>query len=314
MGEFDIDRIVDLLDSGEFLWTDLCWCQGMAGWAPLANLRSEVAAAKAFPPVAAMPAAVSSGRRPRQPVAGAPVAAPKSSAGSGGWWWIVAGVSLGALIGLLTTHFFPTVVQIDRPVDRVVEKIVEKPVEVVRVVEKRVDVPAALNSSQAEAILFHQRLQDMKSHKDGPRLLKVSNSVKVFASFSGDGAYAVSSGLVTSRVESAFRRQGFKVLTRESEEAPYSVVRVRGNMLNTDISGTSIVSGSYEVSIQQFVTYFNPFNDMSDRLMPIKSEEVTLYEYSGAFIYGRTNFRSIPEVFEKAAEQAANALRKAYDN
>jgi hypothetical protein len=314
MGEFDIDRIVDLLDSGEFLWTDLCWCQGMSGWTPLANLRSEVAAAKAFPPVAAMPGPVATGRRTRQSAAGPTVAIQKSAAGFAAWWWVVAGVSLGALIGLLTTHFFPTVVQVDRPVDRVVEKIVEKPVEVVRVVEKRVDVPAALNSSQAEAILFHQRLQDMKSHKDGPRLLKVSNSVKVFASFSGDGAYAVSSGLVTSRVESAFRRQGFKVLTRESEEAPYSVVRVRGNMLNTDISGTSIVSGSYEVSIQQFVTYFNPFNDMSDRLMPIKSEEVTLYEYSGAFIYGRTNFRSIPEVFEKAAEQAANALRKAYDN
>jgi len=311
IGEYDIDRIVELLDSGEFLWTDLCWAQGMAAWAPLSNLRAEVAAVKAFPASAAMPTPVASGRR-RMQAPTAQMAAPQTKAPSvAGWVWIVGGVTLGALVGLLTTHLFPNVVTVDRPV----EKIVEKPIEVIRTVEKRVEIPAALTSEQMEAVSFHQRLQDIKSHKSGPRLLKVSKSVKVLVNITGEGAFSVSSSLVATKVENAFRNQGFKILTADSEEILYNSVVVRGRLLKTELASESvIVSGEYAVEIRQFVTYINPFDDMSNTNMTIKSEELTLWEYSGAFIYGRTNFRLIPDAYETAAQQAANELRKAYDN
>jgi hypothetical protein len=182
MGEFDIDRIVELLDSGEFLWTDLCWTQGMSGWAPLTQLRGAVAAAKAFPPVAAMAVPVASGRRRAQPPM--PQASPSqvTSSSVAGWGWIAGGVILGAVVGLLITYLFPNVVMVDRPVDRVVEK----PVEVVRFVEKRVEVPAVLSSEQQNAITFYSRFYDFPKHKRGSRLFGVSDRVKIITDFNGD--------------------------------------------------------------------------------------------------------------------------------
>ncbi len=312
MGEFDIDRIVDLLDSGEFLWTDLCWHQRMSGWTPLANLRSEIAAAKAFPPVAAMPAAVASGRRPRQPAAGAPVAAPMNAAGSGGWWWVVAGVSSGALIGLLTAHFFPTVVQ----VDKLVEKVIEKPVEVVRVVEKRVDVPAELTDQQKASITFARRLFDPKQRKSGVSLFKISDRVKVIGGLSGSGASLVSEGRVLAKVESAFRNQGFKVLSNESKEYPYTVVRVGGVYLENKSGNDSVlgVSGSYEIELLQPLICFSPDDTSGPDGCVIKIGNVVIYGRSGALNYGVNNIAKIPEVYEGIAEEAANDLRKAQDN
>ena len=313
MGEFDIDRIVDLLDSGEFLWTDLCWCQGMAGWAPLANLRSEVAAAKAFPPVAAMPAPVASGRRPRQPVAGPTVAAPKVAAGSAGWWWAVAGISLGALIGLLTTHFFPTVVQVDRPVDRVVEKIVDRPVEVVRTVEKE----ARLTSEQRNALAFVDRILEGKDTKLGITLFKLSDKVKVISRVGGDGSSNPALSVVPARVESVFRRYGFRVLSADSEDYPFTIVYVGGVILqNTDSSTgrTTSLSGFQSVALAQPVVYFSTYDEIGSSSMPIKKANITLYEKRGSFNYGSSYLTKIPDLYEKSAEMAAAELRKAQDN
>ncbi len=312
MGEFDIDRIVDLLDSGEFLWTDLCWRQGMSGWTPLANLRSEVAAAKAFPPVAAMPAPVASGRRPRQPVAGPMVAAPKAAAGSAGWWWVVAGISLGALIGLLTTHFFPTVVQ----VEKLVEKVVEKPVEVVRVVEKRVDVPAELTAEQAAAVVFNRRLLDPVQERADIRLFKLSDKVKVFYNIEGSGADRLSSGLIIARVEAAFRRQGFKVLTKDSMDYPYSVVSVGGVFLEEKWRDGNVVgvSGSYALEIYQPMVCFNPYDTSGPDRRMIMEGNVRIYEKAGSLNYGISNVPNITSVYERLAEEGANDLRKAQDN
>ena len=51
----------------------------------------------------------------------------------------MGGVTLGALVGLLTTHPFPNVVQVDLPfektVEKIVERVVDRPVEVIRTVE-----------------------------------------------------------------------------------------------------------------------------------------------------------------------------------
>jgi hypothetical protein len=314
MGEYDIDRVVELLDSGEFLWTDLCWTQGMAGWAPLSALRGEIAAAKAFPPVAAAAAPVASGRRLRQAPPAQPAASQANAPAASGWAWVVGGVTLGALVGLLTAHLFPNVVEVDRPVEKIVEKIVDRPVEVIRTVERRVDVPAALSAEQKAAEVFFRRFFDFNEHKKGNALFKVSNRVKVFTNFSGDGKYAVSEGLVRAKVESVFRSQGFKVLTEDSKESPYSIIDINGNILDSGSRPGISVSGSYSIEISQFVHFMSSSDDASPSTMVIKDAELTLYRKGGVLIYGSQHFGDIPEAYEKFAQQAAGELRKAYDN
>jgi hypothetical protein len=315
MGEFDIDRIVELLDSGEFLWTDLCWTQGMSGWAPLTQLRGAVAAAKAFPPVAAMPVPVASGRR-RVPPAPALVSSPQaspshvSSAGVAGWGWIAGGVTLGAIVGLLTTYLFPNVVTVDRPVDR----IVEKPVEVVRTVVKRVEVPAVLSSEQQKAITFYSRFHDFANHKKDSRLFGISNRVKVITDFNGDGMYSVSEANLKVKVESAFRSQGFKILSQGSEEYPYSVVRVVGNVIDSGISPRGAVVGACGIEILQTVTYLNTFDRSEPADVEIKTRDVVLFSHWGSFFFGRTRFNEIADSYVILAEEAAGELRKASDN
>jgi hypothetical protein len=260
-----------------------------------------------------MPAPVASGRRPRQPAAGAPVAAPKAAAGSAGWWWVVAGISLGALIGLLTTHFFPTVVQVDRPVDRVVEKIVDRPVEVVRTVEKE----ARLTSEQRNALAFVDRILEGKDTKLGITLFKLSDKVKVISRVGGDGSSNPALSVVPARVESVFRRYGFRVLSADSEDYPFTIVYVGGVILqNTDSSTgrTTSLSGFQSVALAQPVVYFSTYDEIGSSSMPIKKANITLYEKRGSFNYGSSYLTKIPDLYEKSAEMAAAELRKAQDN
>jgi hypothetical protein len=308
MGEYDIDRIVELLDSGEFLWTDLCWAQGMAGWAPLSNLRAEVAAAKAFPAAAAMPTPVASGRRRMQAPAAQTAAPQVSASGIAGWMWIVGGVTLGVLVGLLTTQLFPNIVQVDRPV----EKIVEKPVEVIRTVE----MASRLTSDQQAAIAFTNRLIDGKDLKVGVSLLKLSDKVKIINRIVGSGSAHSALSVVTARVESMFRQNGFKVLPLESEDYPYTIVYVGGVVLdNTDSNGrTTNLSGFHSVSMAQPITYFSTFDTIGSESMPIRKANMVLYEKRGAYYYGSNNFHKIPDLYDKSAEAAAAELRKAQDN
>ena len=310
MGEFDIDRIVELLDSGEFLWTDLCWTQGMSGWAPLTQLRGAVAAAKAFPPVAAMAVPVASGRRRAQPPM--PQASPSqvTSSSVAGWGWIAGGVILGAVVGLLITYLFPNVVMVDRPVDRVVEK----PVEVVRFVEKRVEVPAVLSSEQQKAEIFYSRFYDFAKHKKGSRLFGVSNRIKVFTYFNGSGMYAISEGHVKAKVETAFRSQGFRVLSEGSEEYPYSVIKVYGNLLDTGPPTGVTVSGAYGIEIFQSVTFLNSFDNAGPSDVVIKTQDLSLYGKWGSFFFGNQRFSEIVDAYVVLAEEAAGELRKANDN
>jgi hypothetical protein len=311
IGEYDIDRIVELLDSGEFLWTDLCWAQGMAAWAPLSNLRSEVAAVKAFPAAAAMPTPVASGRRRMQAPAAQTAAPQVSASGIAGWMWIVGGVTLGALVGLLTTHLFPNVVQVDRPV----EKIVEKPVEVIRTVEKIVDRKISLTDEQAEGLVLAARINDPTERKIGVRLFKLSNRVKVLYGVEGKGRSNVDSGTIVARVESAFRGHGFTVLPKDSKESPYSVVKVGGLFLETTASNGSVlsISGSYSVTIAQPLLALNPFDNSKAEFRTIKVGMVDLYTREGAIDYGANNFYKVPDVFARAAETCAEDLRKAQD-
>ena len=308
MGEYDIDRIVELLDSGEFLWTDLCWAQGMAAWAPLSNLRAEIAAVKAFPSSASMATPVASGRR-RMQVPTSQMAAPQAAAPSvAGWVWLVGGVTLGVLVGLLTTQLFPNIVQVDRPV----EKIVEKPVEVIRTVERA----SRLTSDQQTAIAFTNRLIDGKDLKVGVSLFKLSDKVKIINRIVGSGSAHSALSVVTARVESMFRQNGFKVLPLESEDYPYTIVYVGGVVLdNTDSNGrTTNLSGFHSVSMAQPITYFSTFDTIGSEGMPIRKTNMVLYEKRGAYYYGSSNFNKIPDLYSKSAEAAAAELRKAQDN
>jgi hypothetical protein len=251
---------------------------------------------------------VASGRR-RMQVPTSQMAAPQAAAPSvAGWVWLVGGVTLGVLVGLLTTQLFPNIVQVDRPV----EKIVEKPVEVIRTVERA----SRLTSDQQTAIAFTNRLIDGKDLKVGVSLFKLSDKVKIINRIVGSGSAHSALSVVTARVESMFRQNGFKVLPLESEDYPYTIVYVGGVVLdNTDSNGrTTNLSGFHSVSMAQPITYFSTFDTIGSESMPIRKANMVLYEKRGAYYYGSSNFNKIPDLYSKSAEAAAAELRKAQDN
>jgi hypothetical protein len=301
MGEFDIDRIVELLDSGEFLWTDLCWAQGMAGWGPLTGLRPEIAAAKAFPPVAAVPVPLASARRRAQPPV--PQASPSqaSSSSVAGWGWVAGGVTLGAIIGLLITYLFPNVVMVDRPVDR----IVEKPVEVVRTLEKRVEVPAMLSPSQIEAIDFARARNDANKREVGwaaTSMIPVFDKKVRVVVRSLVAEDAVSVDTVRARVESVLRRNGFQVIT-EADTSEFAGTILIASLKCADPKDTDQISGQLSLTVMQYVSLSGGGIQ--------KRAWVTTNDYDYTLHYGSLNFHKIPERFDDFAIRASNDLMKA---
>ncbi len=295
MGEFDIDRIVELLDSGEFLWTDLCWTQGMSGWAPLTQLRSEVAAAKAFPPVAAMPVPVTSGRR-RVPPAPALVSPPQAMGSNpSGWAWIAGGVTLGALVGLLATHLFP----------HVVEKVVDRPVEVIRTVEKRVEVPTALTAVQLEAIEFAKKKEDAFRREVGwgatSMVPVLDKKIRVIVISQADHS-VVGIELIRARVESVLRRNGFVVVS-ESDPIQSPSTVVIASLLCVDPKNENQLSGYVALEVKQcmFVA--------GGGIM--KQAWVSVTDYGMTIQYGRLNFHQVPGLFDDLAVRVSNDLLKA---
>jgi len=305
MGEYDIDRVVELLDSGEFLWTDLCWTQGMAGWTPLSALRGEIAAAKAFPPVAAPPAPVASGRRLRQAPPAQPAASQANAPAASGWAWVVGGVTLGALVGLLTAHLFPNVVEVERPVEKIVEKIVDRPVEVIRTVEKRVDVPAVLTAAQLEALDFVEKRDDALKREvgRGPTSMvpvfdkKIRVSVESQASSS-----AVSASAIRARVESVFRRSGFEVLS-DSNKDDFACTRIVASIDCLDHNEREQITGSVTLTVKQYGLF------AGGRIQ--KLAWVTMHRYGMSIQYGSSNFYKVPSLFDDFAVEASNDLLKA---
>ena len=301
MGEFDIDRVVELLDSGEFLWTDLCWAQGMAGWVPLTGLRAEVAAAKAFPPVAAVPAPVASGRRRVPPAPALVSPTPAMASKPSGWAWVAGGVTLGALVGLLTTHLFPQVVLVDRPV----EKIVDRPVEVIRTVEKRVEVPAALTAVQLEAIEFAKKKEDAFRREVGWEATSMvpvfDKKIRVIVSSQADqGAVSIES--IRARVESVLRRNGFVVVSESDPIQTPSTVMI-ASLLCADPKNEDQLSGHVGVEVKQYM--FVAGGGI------VKQAWVTVTDYGMAIQYGSLYFHQVPGLFDDLAVRASNDLLKA---
>ncbi len=306
MGEYDIDRIVELLDSGEFLWTDLCWMQGMSGWTPLTQLRGEVAAAKAFPPVVAMPVPLASGRRRAQPPVPHASPSPASSVFTG-WAWIAGGVTLGAIIGLLITYLFPTIVHVDKPVERIVEKPVEvlRTVEVIKDVEKRVEVPASLTAAQAEAIDFARMRDDANKRESGwgsTSMIPVHDKKVRVAVESQAAPDAVSVEAIRARVESVFRRNGFQVIA-ETDATEFAGTLVLASLKCADPKDTSRISGRLSLSVIQNVLLSGGGIQ--------KRAWVTMTDQGLTLQYGASSFHKIPELFDDLAVRASNDLMKA---
>jgi len=294
MGEFDIDRIVELLDAGEFFWTDLCWTEGMGGWEPLSSLRSEIAAAKAFPAfTTAAPAAA--GRRrmasPKAPSSGA------TRTHVAGWSWFVAGVSLGALVGLLTAQLFPEEVQ----VDRIVKKIVEKPVEVVRTVERRVEVPARLTGEQLEALEFAKARDDALRRDIGygaeSMVPVMDKKVRVIINCQADSE-VVSEAIIRSRIEAVLRRNGYTVLGRDVKDFASTFLVADINSANAKVRDR--FTGYIMLSVKQRCLV----NGGGIQ----KLAWVTMNQYGFAISYSSQHLHQIPSHYDDLAVKATDDL------
>jgi hypothetical protein len=301
MGEFDIDRIVDLLDSGEFLWSDLYWHQGMSGWLALANLQPEIVASKSFPTVAAIPSPQVSGRRRMQTI---PKAATHTTASSRtpGWWWILGGVLVGALVGLLCAHLFPKVVEVDRPV----EKVVEKPVEVVRTIERRVDVPVSLTKEQQEAIDYVKERDDAYLREVGigatAMVPVMEKKIKLFVEMDDVLKQSISEESIRARVEGAFRRNGFEVVDPK-DKSVFCNTRLTAEIFRADDKSTTQIAGVIRLKVAQYY--------IASGANVQKLVWFDVKKYESALMFGSNNYYKLPAHFEDYAVQAANDLSKA---
>ena len=307
-GEYDIDRIVELLDSGELLWTDLCWVSGMSSWEPLSTLRAEIAAAKAFPPVVAPVTTPVVGRRRTQPPslqASVPQGVPSVAAG---WWWVAGGVALGAVIGLLITSLFPSIVQVDRPVEvvKIVEKVIDRPVEVIRTIEKRVEVPAALTPLQQEAIAYYNSIDDAIKRNVGfgaSAMLPVADKkIKLFINIDDVLKKSVTEESIRARVEAVFRRNGY-VIVDPSDNSGFVNTIITAEIFRADDKSTIQVAGVLQITVAQFCIVASAG--------VIKRAWVDMHRYERALMFGSSNFYKFPSYFEDYATQASNDLSKA---
>jgi hypothetical protein len=212
---------------------------------------------------------------------------------------------LGALIGLLTTHFFPTVVQVDRPVDRVVEKIVEKPVEVVRVVEKRVEVPALLTAEQTEAWDYFKQRKDANLREIGVEatalLPALEKKVKVFVYLDDVLKRSISVEAVRARIEAVFIRNGFTVLPGDSKDFANTIINA--GISRADADSTTEIAGEIGLVVYQYALISGFGIQKQAWVIPVR--------YENSLKFGSTHFYQLPAKFEEYATRAAADLLKA---
>lgn len=305
MAECDIDRIVELLDAGEFLWTDLCWAQGMSSWKPLSNLGQEIKAAKAFPPATGNPVRAASSRQ-RTPAP--PISVPKGGVARAypGWWWVAAGVSVGALVGLLTTRFFPEVVLVDRPVEKVVEKVVERPIEVIRTVEKRVEVPAELTESQLNALEHAKEREDAFKRQVGfgssSMVPVLGKKVKIHVTVDTVLQRFVTKESVRASVEDVFRRNGFEPVNPDDKSILCNTL-INAEIFRANQESSTQVAGVIRLNVAQFL--------LAEGADVLKIAWFEVKRYEAAVMYGSSSFHKLGKRFEDFAVQAAGDLSKA---
>lgn len=235
--------------------------------------------------------------------------------------WMAAGGLAGCAAGAM---LFPrdkiveVPVEVVRTVEKPVEvvKLVEKPVEVVREVQKIVEVPAKLTPDQIDDLAIVQRLRDVKNIKFERTLFKQTNRVKVVNLINSESNVYIPKDLATARVETIFRNRGFKILSADSTEYPYTVVVIKGVGLGvSNKNGTPLGSAiSYGMEIRQFVLYFPSAVSSQMAINPVKHTELTLWEDGGLILNSRDGGAEITKPWEELAEQASNHLAKVNEN
>lgn len=211
---------------------------------------------------------------------------------------------------------------VEKPID--VVRTVEKPVEVVRIVEKTVTKPAELSQDQLNKLAIAEKLLDLKNQKNELGPFKLSERVFIYSSIGNsidEIKDHVSADAIIAKVESAFRKQGFKVLTFEATKdpasVPYSIVQVSGDFITVKPNNNGIESVSFTAGVTMFqpASYFvHPsFFGSKDKLVG-KNGYLPLLERKSLFFCGKNRFNEIPKTFEDGAELLANDFRKVMDN
>jgi hypothetical protein len=221
---------------------------------------------------------------------------------------VAGGVALGAVIGLLITSLFPSIVQVDRPVEvvKIVEKVVDRPVEVIRTVEKRVEVPAALTPLQQEAIDYFSRREDALKREVGvggaAMLPAAGKRIKVFITIDDLLKNSVTEQSIRARVEAVFRRNGFEVVD-PLDSSGFVNTFVSAEIFRADDKSTVQVAGVMRIVVSQFC--------LVSSVGITKRAWVDVHRYENAVMFGSSHFYKFPSYFEDFATQASNDLSKA---
>jgi hypothetical protein len=186
-----------------------------------------------------------------------------------------------------------------------VEKIVDRPVEVVRTVERRVEVPAAFTASQREAIESAKNKEDALRREVGwgPTSVVpvIDKKIKVFVSSQAD-RNAVSIESIRARVESILRRNGFHIVAEtDNSQAPGTYLLVSlgcSNPMDNDQ-----ISGRISVEVKQYALVFGGGIQ--------KQAWVTMCDYGRLIHYPSAYFHQIPGLFDDLAVLACNDMLKA---
>ena len=220
-------------------------------------------------------------------------------------WWLVIAVFFTAIVGVVAGKLlFSEIKLVEKPVEVVVEKKVEVPVEVIKTVEKRVEVPAVLTEYQQTAVKVVDAILEAEKRKAGigdTAIFPAANKeVKIMVHVYDDAKPYISVSEVRARVESLFRREGFKVYAEDGPSAD-TFIYVNLNLLSTNDGRT--LSGTLSVDIDQLGTFWH--GGLWKRAF------VTTNRYYHAISYGSNHFGKIPAEIESLAIRASNDLAKA---
>ncbi len=289
MGDFEIDRIAELMACGEFTESDLYYAEGMADWDVLASLKKEIEAARAFPPSntqSVQPA-------PKRPKIKTPPPRKRQTpkqvsrghsrpASSAGGTPLVLPVIIGLSLGYLWTVLFP------REKTVTVERIREVPVE-------RVVATAAGSAITADDI----RRLGLGAAVEGARLARndedkifphgagsvIRVAVKVTGSVANGG---VSEGKVKARVEQLLVSRGLRVAAAGEDGETRLTLDIQLFGKQDDISGHIGMTLSQDIHAGKDRTwrrgdypvwrrskYFTGYNTDTLSLIPLLTDELS---------------------------------------
>jgi hypothetical protein len=289
MGEFEIDRIAELLAYGEFKESDLYYTEGMADWDVLASLKTEVEAARAFPPSKAQFAQPAPKKPkiktppPRKRQAPKPVSRVQSQpASSGGKSTFYLPVFVGLACGYVWTLLFPRekIVTVERVVDVPYERVVATSAGSAVTADdiRRLGLGAAVESAR----LSRNDEDKVFPHAAGSA---IRVAVKVTGSVANGG---VPEEKVRARVEQLLASRGLRVASAGEESETGLVMDIQLFGTQQDISGhigatlsQNIRAGKDrtwrkgEYPVWRRSKYFTGYNADTLSLLPLLTDELS---------------------------------------